>query len=129
MRKFPVIFDTKARSIFLREDRLKLFMKTQVGHEPGRTNIYYPNDKPLRTIGSIKIYVRAGGMTEPVNFFVCKRLVVPAIFECVFCDQSVECIVSKTRFKGLTDVPTVPGVRHYGKQRSAFTNNTKVAGL
>lgn len=65
-------------------------------------------------------------MTELVSFFVRKRLAVPAIRECEFCDQFVESIYPKSRLVEIVNVSTVHIVRHYGKQRSATSTDSKI---
>lgn len=76
-------------------------------HERETTEIYDAYDKSLSLIGSIKLYVHFGGMTELVNFLVCKQLAVPALLGCEFCYQFVSYINLKTRLVKLVDASTL----------------------
>lgn len=126
MHKLPATLDAEAGSKFLQEDRFTPFLKTKTVHVSKPTKTHDTNDKPLRNISSIKLYVYVCRMTRPVSFLECKRLADPAILKCDFCDQFAVCIYPKTRLVEVTDASTEPIVWHYDKQRSATTTNTKV---
>lgn len=78
MHKLPVILDTRAGSNFSRESHLTLFLKTQVVHVSGTTEIYNGSFNSFRSIGSTMLYIRVGRVTERVSFVVCKRLALLA---------------------------------------------------
>lgn len=108
MYRMPIILDLGAGSNFLQEDQLALFLITQAVHDPETTNIYASNARPLRIFGSVKHYVQIGRTTELVEFLVCKRLAVPTILRCDFCNQFGACNYAKTVIVESTDAPTVP---------------------
>lgn len=116
MRKPPVILDIAAGSNFLQESQLPPFLKTQGLRVSKTTKIHYTDDIAFCIVGSVKLYVHVGRITELVNFLVCERLAVPAILGCDFCDQFVECNYPKTQLVKLVYASTVAIVRHYGKQ-------------
>lgn len=129
IHKLPVILDTGTGSNFLREDRLTSFLKTQVLHVSKKTKIHDANDKPLYITDSVKLYVHVGRMMELVNFVVCELLAVSAVLRGDFCDQIVKCIHPKPLFVELVDASTAPIVRHFVKQQSAVTKNTKIVSF
>lgn len=129
MQKLPVIPYTRAGPSVLRKDQLTPFLKTLVVQESKLDKIHNANDKPIRVVGSTKLYVHVDGMTKLAIFLICKRLAGPAILECDFCDQFVKLIYPKTRLVKLIDASTVPIVRHDEKQRLVATKNTKVVSF
>lgn len=68
-------------------------------------------------------------MMELVNILVLKRLSVPVISGCNFCEQFVKRIYLENCSVELNDASTVPIVRYYGMQRSVVTKNKKIASF
>lgn len=85
MYKLPVILETGPRSKFIGKDQLTSCLRAQIVHEPEKIKTHNASDRPLRIIGSTKLYVHVGRMTELVNYLVRKQLAVPAILRCDFC--------------------------------------------
>lgn len=110
---------------FFRENQLTPFFKLQVVRVTGTTIFHDVNDKPVCTVGSIKLYVHVGRLTELVAFLVCENLAVSAILGCNFCDQFVKCIYLKTRSVEATNESTVAINRQYWEQRSVDTIDGK----
>lgn len=108
---------------------LNAVFKTKVVHKSKTTKNHNSNEKPLRTFGSIKLYVYVAGMTELVNLLICKLVAVPSILGSEFCFLFVDRFYPKTHLENLIDASTVPIGRHYRKQRSAIKNDTSVAGF
>lgn len=95
-------------------------------HKPKTTKVHDADNKPFCIIGSVKLYVHGGRMTELVNILVSGRLAVPATLVCDLCDQLAELVSPKKRTIELVDASTVPIVRRYGKQQSTVTENAKI---
>lgn len=88
------------------------FMKTQVFHEAKTAEIHDINDNPARIIGSIKLHVHGGRMTELASIHVCERQDVAAIPRCDVCHQCLEFIQPKARSVQVFHASTIPLVRH-----------------
>lgn len=97
MHKLPVILDTGAGFKVLRENQLTSFLKTQAVHVSETTKIHIGNDKFLRIVSSIKLFVHVDRKNNLVSFLVCERLAAPAILGCDFYDQIRESIYVRTR--------------------------------
>lgn len=104
-------------------------MKTQVLYESEKTKTFDANSKPLRIVGTVKLFVHAGKMTELVKSFVCKWQAILDILGCDFYDQFLECIYPKTRTVEFSHASTAPIIQNYGEQRSVVIDNTNGVGF
>lgn len=116
MHNLPVILDGEAGPKFLQKDQLTPFLKSHVNPATTATRFHDTNHKPLQIVCSLNLYVHAGQLTEIFPLIVCRRLSVPAIFECDFLNIVVLCIYPRKRSVKVLDESTLLIIRLYKKQ-------------
>ena len=92
-------------------------METLVSFGPTQ-DIGDANNKPLRTLGTIKMPVRLEKFVAAAEFIVCEKLAVPFILGADYCDQFVEAISSRRKKVYLAAFSEVPIVRRFSPRKA-----------
>lgn len=129
MHKVPVSLDTWVGSNFLQTDCITPFLRTGIVQKSVTAKNHNANNKGLRIISSFKLCVHGSQTTKLANFLKRKKLAVPAIFNCGFCDQFAELVYQKTGLLELVYTSTVPIVRQFGNHRSTLTKKTNIVSF
>ena len=120
MSRVLSVLDTGAGPNLVRKSELPPGMETLVSFGPTQ-DIGDANNRPLRTLGTIRMPVRLGKFVAAAEFIVCERLAVPLILGADYCDRFVEAIYPRRKTVELADFSEVPIVRRFsprkGKQR------------
>lgn len=110
MQRSLAVLDTVAGPNLIRKTELPRGMEALIAHGPSM-DIGDANNRPLRTIGSLKMPVRLGRFVALVDFIVCAKLAVTIILGADYCDKFVEAIYPRRRIVELTDSSEVSIVR------------------
>ena len=116
MSRVLSVLDTGAGPNLIRKSELPAGMETLVSCGP-TPDIGDANNRPLRTVGTIKMPVRLGRFVAAAKFIVCEKLAVPLIFGADYCEKFVEAIYPRKNTVELADFSEVPIVRRFSPRR------------
>ena len=83
------------------------------------------NNRPLRTVGTIKMPVRLGRFVATAKFIVCEKLAVQLIICADYCDRFVEAIYPRKKSVELADFSEVPIVRRFSSRKGRRVSSQK----
>lgn len=112
MRRMTAVLDTGAGPNLIRKSELPPGTEDRIAMGPS-LDIRDANNRPLRTIGLIKLPVRLGRFLALMEFIVCERLAVPLILGASYFDKFVEAIYLRKRKVELADHSEIPIVRRF----------------
>ena len=116
MSRVLSVFDTGAGPNLVRKSELPVRMESLVSF--GRTqDIGDANNRPLRTLGTIKMPVRHGSFVSAGKFIVCEKLVVPLILGADYCDRFMQAIYPRKKTVELADFSEVPIVSWFSPRK------------
>ena len=104
------VSDTGAGPNLIRKSELPAGLETLVSFGPTQ-DIGGAKNRPLHTIGTIRIPMRLGRFVATAQFIVCEKLAVPLILGADYCDRFVEAIYPRKKIVELADFSEVPILR------------------
>ena len=91
MSRVLSVLDTGAGPNLIQKSELPAGLETLLSFGPTQ-DIGDANNRPLRTVGKIKMPVRLGHFVATAEFIVCEKLEVPLILGADYCDRFMEAI-------------------------------------
>ena len=120
MSRVLSVLDTGAGPNVIWKSELPAGLETLMSFGPTQ-DIGDANNRPLRTVGTIRMPVRLGRFVATAEFIVCEKLTVPLILGADYCDRFVEVIYPRKKTVELADFSEVRITRRFsarkGKQR------------
>ena len=116
MSRVLSVLDTGAGPNLIRKSELPAGLETLVSFGPTQ-DIGDANNRPLRTVGTIKMPMRLGRFVVTAEFIVCEKLALPLILGADYCDRFVEAIYPRKKTVELEDSSEVPIVRQFSARK------------
>ena len=116
MSRVLSVLDTGAGPNLIRKSELPQGLETLVSFGPTQ-DIGDANNRPLRTVGTIRMPVRLGLFVATAEFVVCEKLAVPLILGADYCDRFVEAIYPRKKTVELADFSEVPIIRWFSARK------------
>ena len=121
MSRVLYVLDTGAGPNLIRKSKLLAGLETLVSFRPTQ-DIGDANNRPLRTVGTIRKPVRLGRFVATAEFIVCEKLAVPLILGADYCDRFVEAIYPGKKTVELADFSEVLIVRRSSSRKGKKTH-------
>ena len=107
MSRVLSMLDTGAGPSLIRKSELPAGLETLLSFRPTQ-DIGDANNRPLRTVGTIKMPVRLGHFVATAELIVCEKLAVPLILGADYCDRFVDAIYPRKKTVELAEFSEVP---------------------
>ena len=120
MSRVLSVLDTGAGPNLIQKSELPSGLETLVSFGPTQ-DIGDANNRPLRTVGTIKMPVRLGHFVAVAEFLVCEKLAVPLILGADYCDRFVEAIYPRKKMVESVDFSEVPIIRSFSPRKGRKT--------
>ena len=116
MSRVLSVLDTGAGPNLIRKSELPAGLETLVSFGPTQ-DIGDANNRPLRTVSTIRMPVRLGRFVATAEFIVCEKLAVPLILGADYCDRFVEAIYPRKKTVELADFSEAPMIRRFSARK------------
>ena len=116
MSRMLSVLDTGAGPNLIRKSKLLAGLETLVSFGPTQ-DIGDANNRPLRTVGTIRMPVRLGRFVATAEYIVCGKLAVPLILGADYCDRFVEAIYPRKKTADLAHFSEVPIIRRLSARK------------